>query len=142
MSLRDELLGTWEIFSYTLKDEQGVEYYPFGKDCKGYLMYTSDGHVSAQLMRRDRKKYTSGDLHNGTVAEMAEAAHGYMAYAGTFEIDETALTVMHHIDISMNPTWESQSQVRYVKLENGFLTITADVNTAALVWKKTSSIQS
>ena len=43
---------------------------------------------------------------------------------------------MHHIQISMNPTWEDQSQMRHVSLVDGLLTITADVNTAKLVWRK------
>ena len=48
---------------------------------------------------------------------MAAAAHGYMAYAGRYEIvsldPETGdVTVRHSMNVSMNPTWLGQSQER------------------------------
>ena len=131
-----DLIGTWEIVSYTLTREDGTEFYPLGKDCRAYLIYTADGHVSAQMSATGRPAYASHDLHEGTPEEMAAAAHGYVAYCGTYSLELEHSNVMHHIEISMNPTWEDQSQVRHVSLKDGLLTITADVNTAKLVWRK------
>jgi hypothetical protein len=135
-SLKSRLLGTWKLISYTLKDEEGKEYYPMGEDCKGFLMYNPDGYVSAQLMTEGRPAYASRDLHNGTIEEMAAAAHGYIAYAGKFEVDETKMTLKHTMEVSMNPTWLGQTQERYLKLDGDTVTITADVNTAVLKWRK------
>lgn len=132
----DDLVGTWEIVSYTLTREDGTEYYPLGEDCRAYLIYTADGHVSAQMSATGRPAYASRDLHEGTVGEMAAAARGYVAYCGTYTLDLEHGDVIHHIDISMNPTWAGQSQARHVSWDGEFLTITADVNTARLVWRK------
>ena len=134
---QDELIGTWEIVSYTLTREDGTVYHPLGEDCRAYLIYTADGHVSAQMSATGRPSYASHDLHDGTMEEMAAAAHGYMAYCGTYTLDLEHTNVIHNIEISMNPTWEDQPQVRHIDYDGELLTITADVNTARLVWRKT-----
>lgn len=140
MNLTDKLIGTWKLISYELPNTDNTTYYPFGIDCEGYLIYTKDGYVSAQLMRKGRSKYASGLLHDGTTEEMAEAAHGYMAYTGTYCIDESTMSVVHNIELSMNPTWAYQSQIRRISLCEDILTITADINHATLIWKKVTSI--
>lgn len=136
MSLKEQLIGAWELVSYTLDDENGEKFYPLGEDCKGYLIYTEDGHVSAQLMASGRPVYASGDLHDGTVEEMAAAAHGYMAYSGRYNVCEETATLVHHLDISMNPTWQGQSQERYLRPEGDTITILSSANSAVLKWRK------
>ena len=136
MSLKEKLIGTWVLVDYTLDDGRGGRFYPLGKDCSGYLIYTADGHVSAQQMKQGRPAYASGDLHDGTPEEMAEAAHGYMAYAGRYEVNEETMTLKHTIEMSMNPTWLGQTQERYIKLDGDEIIITASVNSAILRWRK------
>ncbi|MEF2593018.1 MAG: lipocalin-like domain-containing protein [Eggerthellaceae bacterium] len=139
----EDLVGTWEMVEYYL-EKDGERVYPLGEDCKGFLMYTPDGYVSAQQMATGRPAYASGDLHDGTPEEMAAAAHGYMAYAGRYEIaaldPETGdVTVRHTMNVSMNPTWLGQTQERNAHVEGGILTIHAPVNGAHLVWRKVQS---
>lgn len=86
-------------------------------------MYNPDGYMSAQLMQQGRPAYASGDLHTGTKDEMAEAAHGYLAYAGKYELDEENQTVYHTMNVSMNPTWLGDTQPRVFKLEGNTLSI-------------------
>lgn len=136
MITADKLIGTWKLHSYTMMKKNGDITYPLGEDCEAYLIYTADGHVSAQMSKVGRKPYASGDLHEGSIEEMAQAAHGYMAYAGTYTLDLENNKIMHNIEISMNPTWEHQSQVRYINYDGKYLSITADVNAARLVWEK------
>ena len=135
---KKDLIGTWEIISYTMMNKDSSISYPLGRDCKAYLIYTEDGHVSAQMSAMHRKPYSSGDLHEGTLAEMAEAAHSYMAYMGTYTLKLDRSEVIHHIELSMNPCWENESQVRHLDYDGEYLTITADVNGGRLVWKKIS----
>lgn len=139
----EDLIGTWEMVEYYL-EKDGKRVYPLGTGCKGYLMYTPDGYVSAQQMATGRPAYASGDLHEGTAEEMAAAAHGYMAYAGRYEIvsldPETGdVTVRHSMNVSMNPTWLGQSQERNAHVEDDILTIHAPVNGAHLVWRKVTN---
>ena len=54
--LRTEVLGAWELVSYTAQDthSEGPITYPLGPDALGLIMYTADGYMSAQIMRPDR----------------------------------------------------------------------------------------
>lgn len=136
-SLRDQAIGTWTLVSYQTADEEGNVVYPFGKDAKGFIMYNPDGYMSAQLMKSGRPAYESGDLHTGTQEEMAEAAHGYLAYSGRFEVDEEKGEFTHHMDVSMNPTWLAQAQPRVAKIEGDVLSIQNGLNPDdKLVWRR------
>ena len=137
-SFREALIGAWELKEYSIPDtvNKGEKYYPLGKDASGFILYTPDGYVSAQMMASGRPVYASGRLHSGTIDEMAQAAKGYMAYSGRYEIDEETKTLTHHMDVSMNPTWLGQAQLRFVKLEGDTITITSSANNAVLVWKR------
>ncbi len=143
MNLTEFLVGTWELVDYEYRID-GKKSTPLGLQPTGFLMYTPDGYVSAQMMKRGRPPYKSHDLHTGTEKEMAEAAHGYLAYAGAYKItsfDEATntITILHTMSVSMNPTWLGQVQKRFARYEDGLLTITAEVNESKLVWKKVKS---
>ena len=100
-------------------------------------MYNPDGYMSAQLMQQGRQAYESGDLHTGTQDEMAEAAHGYVAYSGRFELDEENSTVYHTMEVSMNPTWLGDTQPRLFELEGDTLSIVnGNVPNQKLVWQR------
>ena len=119
------------------EDENGQIFYPLGKDATGFIMYNPDGYMSAQLMQQGRPAYASGDLHTGTKDEMAEAAHGYLAYAGKYKLDEENQTVYHTMNVSMNPTWLGDTQPRIFKLEGNTLSIENGNNpNQKLVWQR------
>lgn len=137
-SFRETLVGAWKLIEYSIEDKNknGEKFYPLGKDATGFIMYTPDGYMSAQMMASGRPVYAAGHLHTGTVDEMAKAAKGYMAYSGQYEVDEKTNTLYHHMEVSMNPTWLGQTQQRFVKLEGDVITITNSNNNAVLVWKR------
>jgi hypothetical protein len=60
-----------------------------GPDALGLIMYTTDGYMSAQLMRRDRPAFDRPESDGGTPEQSAAAAAGYLAYSGPFEVDES-----------------------------------------------------
>ncbi|MCE5036998.1 lipocalin-like domain-containing protein [Staphylococcus haemolyticus] len=135
--LKEQLIGTWKLVRYQDEDKDGNIFFPLGKDATGFIMYNPDGYMSAQLMQQGRKAYESGDLHTGTKDEMAEAAHGYVAYSGRFELDEENSTVYHTMEVSMNPTWLSDTQPRLFELEGDTLSIVnGNVPNQKLVWQR------
>lgn len=137
MSLRDQVIGTWQLVSYQSEDEAGNIIYPFGKDAKGFIMYNPDGYMSAQLCKVGRPAYTSGDMQTGIQEEMATVAHCYMAYSGRFELDEEKGALTHHMDVSMNPTWEGQAQPRLATIDGEVLTVINGQQTQdKLIWKR------
>ncbi|UDI77118.1 lipocalin-like domain-containing protein [Staphylococcus taiwanensis] len=135
--LKEQLIGTWKLVRYQDEDKDGNIFFPLGKDATGFIMYNPDGYMSAQLMQQGRQAYESGDLHTGTKDEMAEAAHGYVAYAGRFELDEENSTVYHTMEVSMNPTWLGDTQPRVFELEGDTLSIVnGNVPNQKLVWQR------
>jgi hypothetical protein len=137
MTLRSQVLGVWSLVSYQSQDEEGNIIYPLGKDATGFIMYHPEGYMSAQLMSQGRPPYVSGDLHKGTKDEMAEAALGYLAYAGEFEVNEETNTLTHHMEVSMNPTWLGQQQPRVGSIEGDMLSIYNGLNpNQKLDWKR------
>ena len=88
-SLRERLVGAWALTSYVERDvETGVENHPFGEHPLGFVLYTPDGYVSAQLQRPGRPPFADGDLLRATPKEYAAAGSSYIGYSGRFFIDE------------------------------------------------------
>jgi hypothetical protein len=113
------------MVSYQGQGVDGKMSYPFGKDLLGLLYYTDQGFMSVQVMKLDRPKYSSDDLHFSLMEEMAAAANGYIAYAGRFSVDEAAGTVTHHIQLSLSPNWVGTDQIRFVVLSADRLHLSA-----------------
>jgi hypothetical protein len=123
---RDDLLGAWRLVSYSAESD-GDAGQPLGHDPVGLLVYTSDGYMSAQLMRRDRPAYDRAITGGGSPDQMAAAAAGYLCYGGPFDLDEDADVVHHHVDVSLLPNWVGGVQVRQAALDGDALTLSAEV---------------
>jgi Lipocalin-like domain len=146
MSIRDSLIGTWQLVSYEAHDARGELSNPLGKNVLGLLCYTKDGFMSVQVMREDRPGYSSSDLHISLMEEMAVAASGYVAYAGRFSVDKAAATVTHHVQLSLSPTWVGTDQTRTMEfragrlyLKGGFVKINGTLQAPQTVWEKVPS---
>lgn len=119
----EQLIGTWELVSYRVIGQDSSLRFPLGPDASGFIIYTSDGYMSAQLMRAGRVPYVSNDLHAGSTAEMSAAAAGYIAYSGPFSIDEANGLVKHHVSVCLFPNWLGNTQARICKLDHDSLTL-------------------
>jgi lipocalin-like protein len=141
---RDEVLGTWELVSYTVRHGlSGAVIHPLSPDATGLLIYTADGYMSVQLMRPGRPEFDQPDTDGGTTEQAAAAAMGYLAYGGPFEVDEHTGVLRHEVNVSLLPNWLNQTQLRNGALDGNHLTLTGtstsndDTTTAAtLVWRR------
>ena len=129
---------------YTSESDGAVDE-PLGPGPLGIIMYTADGYMSAQLMRRDRPPYDRAVTGGGTPGQMATAASGYLCYSGPFTIDEAAGVVSHHVEVSLLPNWVGGTQVRHGRLEDGALVLRAEVTSRSgastahvLTWRRPS----
>jgi len=143
-SLRERLVGSWRLVSYEARHGDGrPAAYPLGKDAKGYILYTANGFMSAQLMRLDRPLYRADGLSDGTEAESAEAARGYVAYCGRYHVEDDSV-VVHQPEVSLFPNWVDSTASRKAVLvgQRLELTPTAPVLfgeeqlTVVLVWER------
>jgi hypothetical protein len=82
VTLRDRILGAWQLVSFTTRDtDTGRVRHPLGMAPRGMILYTDDGHMSAQLADADMG--------------------GYIAYGGRFSVDANTSIVHHDVTIAM-----------------------------------------
>ena len=112
MSVRERLVGTWVLVSATDRMKDGTErpYPVVGKNGKGYLMYTADGHMCVELMNPEQANWK--DLNSPTEAEMVAMINGFVAYCGKYEIDEAAKTIVHLPEVASAPNLLGTRQPR------------------------------
>lgn len=76
--IASQLIGVWSLVAYTDEREGREGSHPFGSKPEGYLIYTPEGFVSAQLMKTGRSLFQSSAWHRGTPEEYREAGSGYV----------------------------------------------------------------
>lgn len=142
-SLRERLIGAWTLVEYTVTDDAGIVSHPMSEQAAGFIIYTPDGYMSAQLMTPGRPAYASGDMHHGDVDEESAAARGYIAYSGPFYVDEAAGRLQHTMQVCLFPNWLGNIQERYIDLQGDRLTLSSDPipfdgrpQTPRLVWQR------
>ena len=121
----DQLTGTWKFISLSGTSNEGDVLYPYGEHIYGMLMYDPGGYMSALLMDPERPGFVSGDMMNGTPDELKEAFEGFDAYCGTYTIDDQNSSVTHQVQGAKFPNWVGTDQVRFFKISNDTLNITA-----------------
>jgi hypothetical protein len=138
-------IGTWKLVTSEFRTSDGKVTYPLGEKAVGILIYDGGGRMAAQLMRPDRPNFVSGDMRGGTPEEIRTAAEGYVAYFGTYEVDDKKGTVVHHVEASLFPNWLGQDQVRFFEYSADANVLTLKTLpilsggqeiTGVLVWKR------
>jgi hypothetical protein len=124
--LREQLIGSWKLVKFVSEPVNGTEpcnYFPFGRGAQGFIIYTSDGHMSVHLMRPGAPRCTSAGFLEGSKDKLALAMKHYLAYAGPFDVRETdgGALLRHHILVSSYPDWLGTVQERRALLEGDVL---------------------
>jgi len=122
-TIASQLLGVWRLVSYMEEQEGRKDSFPFGPEPEGFLIYTPDGFVSAQLMKPGRSLFQSPDWRGGTPDEYQEAGSGYIAYCGVYEVDEKTATVTHIPSVALLPNVILKRQMRSITLSGDRLAL-------------------
>jgi len=137
------IVGAWELISFKIQKENGEVIYPFGKNARGSIIYTDSGRFSAQFMRPDRPKFTSGDQMKGTSEEIKANYEGFVSYYGSYEFDKEKGFIIHHVEGSLFPNWEGQGLKRFFELSGNRLRLSTPPtlwggggNVATLIWER------
>jgi Lipocalin-like domain len=120
--------------------------YPWGKNPVGRLSYDDAGRMFAQLMNPGRRS-VGGMSNRGAAAAIADASaddmremlNGFNAYFGTYDVDESSRTVIHHLQSALIPSWVGSDQRRKYEFSGrDQLIILNTANHAAyrLVWQR------
>ncbi len=113
-------IGTWRLVSQTQT---------------GIMIYDSLGNMTAQVMpNRARRKYAAAEP---TPEEAKDAITGYLAYFGTYSIDEHARIITHHRKGNINPGQVNDDVVRtYVFESSDRLVLTPAGSNNKIVWER------
>jgi hypothetical protein len=110
-SEKERLIGAWRLVSM---EEPGAD----GKlnrvtDRKGMLIYTRDGHMSVQIMFPKAESALSNDY----------VQNGYEASFGSYDANEEAHTVTHHVEGSITRALVGKNLTRAYRFSDGRLII-------------------
>ena len=110
-SAKEHLIGAWHLVGM---EKEGAD----GKmiritDRKGMLIYTRDGHMSVQLMLPKSESAMSNDY----------VKDGYEASFGSYEVNEEAHTVTHHVEGSVTRGLVGKDLPRVYQFSDGQLII-------------------
>src|ERR1043166_4512230 len=112
-------VGAWKLVSTEekLKDGSSRPYQDVGPHGTGYLMYTADGHMCAELTGADRPKWNAP----ATSAQKIAAMDTFSAYCGRFEVDEVNHVMWHYPDLALDPNFVGTKQRRPYRFEGNRL---------------------
>jgi hypothetical protein len=146
------LVGVWELVSYEDHRPNGEVLYGWGRHPSGVLTYSAGGRMTVQFMRDPRATFAAGRvwgrdnqqlLPTATAAEVRAAYTGYYAYFGTYDVDERARTVTHHIKSSLRSHEVGADNVRSFEISGNELmlrlTVVADSGEERrrlIVWRR------
>jgi hypothetical protein len=102
-TLREQLVGTWRLVAAQQRLSDGTvraDPQP-GPHGVGYIMYDGTGHMCVVLANPDRPAWKAPK--SPTDADVRSAFDGLVAYCGTYETDERAHHVIHHIEADREP---------------------------------------
>ena len=107
-------------------------------------MYDGKGRFAGQIMARERPTFATGNLLKGSDDEVRAAFEGYVAYYGSYSVDEDEGLMVHDVEGSFFPNWVGDRQIRrYDFEEDGRLQLStlpikgsrADL-TVVLLWER------
>jgi len=113
----DRFAGTWRLLECYGKWSDGRISYPYGDKPEGQLIYDGHGNFSGQIAGSGRPAFETGNLLKGTPEEIKTAFEGYIAYYGTYEVDESKGQVTHHVQSALFPNWIGDIQTRNFEFE-------------------------
>lgn len=114
--------GAWKLKSFYMTTcNNKVKFFPLGKKSKGTLLYTKEKIMSVQITKSKRMFFSSkfATLGKGKKKEIADTIENYVAYSGTYAVNDD--TVTHHIKHHIIPNEEGKKYVRYYAFENNEL---------------------
>ncbi|MGA7318187.1 MAG: lipocalin-like domain-containing protein [Silvibacterium sp.] len=108
---KEKLIGAWHLVSISVPGA-GRRQNP-AAEIKGTLIYTRDGHMSVQLMYPESASALSNDY----------VLNGYEASFGSYDVDEAAHTVTHHVQGSITHALVGKDLTRVYQYSDGHLII-------------------
>jgi Lipocalin-like domain len=140
---RKRFVGVWTLESFTERSDGAEESAPLGEEPQGFLIYTTDGFVSAQLMRAKREPLMTDPWEVDASGGGVVLTKDYIAYCGRYEVDEVNSEVIHVPLVALLPNLIHQEQHRSFIFEDETLTLVTtrrrpngSVVASTLLWRR------
>ena len=140
---RKRFVGVWTLERFTERSDGTEEFTPLGEKPLGLLIYTTDGFVSAQLMRAKRESFKTDPWEAGDTVDGVDLTKDYIAYCGRYEVDEESSEVIHLPLVALLPNLIHQEQHRSFTFEAETLTLVTtrrrpngSVVASTLLWQR------
>ena len=117
------IVGTWKLVAYEDRPAQGPPVHPYGEKPRGILTYDAAGHMSIQIMKTPHPKVASGDEEKVTPQEKIALYDAYVAYFGTYTVDNKRGVVVHHVEADLYDVFIGTEQERRFELSGNRLTL-------------------
>ena len=104
--------GLWHLVDVNFYNVNNEIVKLYGESPRGMILYDAQGRVTVQIMQRDRPPLPKTRTAENALADYVTILRGYVAYFGTYDVDETARTVTHHLEGSLIPDWVGTDLVR------------------------------
>lgn len=142
-SLKDQLIGSWEIVSNYQQYEGGKKANIFSETPKGNVIFDRDGRFSFQLYNPKAVKFASNNRMEGTPDEYKAAGQRTIAYYGTYTVDEKEGKLTYNIEYCSFPNWEGTKRTATITVKGDeFRQTSAPIPSSKgtfvphLVWKR------
>jgi Lipocalin-like domain len=139
-TLKEQLLGAWDLVSFNSVHADGSKLTVFGDNPNGIAFFDSTGRYIITVMRSDRAKYAVNDRVQGTADENKITVQGTITYFGTYTVSEPDRTLSIHVVGSSFPNWNGTDQKRSFVVSAGELKLTNPIastgGTTEVVWKR------
>ena len=115
-----QIIGTWKLSVLEdLVDNKWTR--TFGENPEGYFSFDAAGHVSVQFQKEHGIKLFAGE--RPTPDEAKNAYDRYLAYFGTYTVDEHAGTFTSIVAGALNPALIGTKQTRKFEIKDHQLAV-------------------
>jgi hypothetical protein len=123
-TLKEQLVGTWTLVSYTSTATDGNKTAVFGAQPKGILMIDAGGHYAMVLTDPGRTKWKSNLRTQLTTEEIGSAAKGLVAQYGGWSVDDASKVFTRKVEGALSPNLAGTEQKPTIALSGDELTVT------------------
>jgi len=113
----NSFVGVWKLDVWEFTDgSTGRTSLPWKGRARGEFRFDANGGAAVQIMREDRPLESAPGgpswAESLSAEERRRTLDGYLAYWGTYSVDEAAKTLLLHLDGSLRPGWVGGNQER------------------------------
>lgn len=130
-SLKDQLVGSWEIVSDDTIGPNGEKRPVFGEKLHGILIFSANGYFALVASDAARPQWKEKLRSQVTDAEYKTTALGLFAQSGKWSIDENSKMLIKVMTSAFNPANEEKTTKLPISLQGDELTITDPASPAA-----------